>query len=148
MSLEVWLTFYCFSSLPDPSHERAQQNVIYFGDELKKYKITGEKGESGVRLDLGVKPVYERDSLHRTSAFQSYEKLCRGEVRNFVSYYPLQVLMPNWLCVINCCYYFGKYEMCTCLILQTWREGLGRTWKLVHNCDAKPGSTKAYSNTK
>ena len=74
----------CFVFVKDPNHERAKQNVIYFGEELQRYKITGERGDTAVLSDSSAKPVSERDLHHQSSGFQSYEKLCRGEVRNLV----------------------------------------------------------------
>ena len=74
----------CFVFVKDPNHERAKQNVIYFGEELQRYKITGERGDTAVLSESSAKPVSERDLHHQSSGFQSYEKLCRGEVRNLV----------------------------------------------------------------
>lgn len=69
----------------DPTHERAQGNVAYFGEEVKMYKKTGRRGDTGIITDTKVKPRRERDNWHQTSSFQNYERLCRGEVRNLVS---------------------------------------------------------------
>ena len=69
----------------DPTHERAQGNVEYFGEEIKMYKGTGRRGDTGVITETKVKPRNERTNFHRSSSFQNYERLCRGEVRNLVS---------------------------------------------------------------
>jgi len=69
----------------DPTHERAQGNVEYFGEEVKMYKQTGRRGDTGIITDTKVKPRRERADWHQTSSFQNYERLCRGEVRNLVS---------------------------------------------------------------
>lgn len=69
----------------DPTHERAQGNVEYFGEEVKMYKQTGRRGDTGIITDTKVKPRSERANWHQTSSFQNYERLCRGEVRNLVS---------------------------------------------------------------
>ena len=69
----------------DPTHERAQGNVEYFGEEVKMYKQTGRRGDTGIITDTKVKPRSERADWHQTSSFQNYERLCRGEVRNLVS---------------------------------------------------------------
>ena len=84
------MIFYHFSSVffnlfIDPLHERAQGNVAFFGEEMKMYKQTGRRGDTGIITDTKVKPRSERDNWHRTSSFRNYEKLCRGEVRNLVS---------------------------------------------------------------
>lgn len=93
-----WIIFYHFSSVffnlfIDPLHERAQGNVAFFGEEMKMYKQTGRRGDTGIITDTKVKPRSERDNWHRTSSFQNYEKLCRGEVRNLVSRFEEQ----KWL---------------------------------------------------
>lgn len=66
----------------DPTHERAQSNVAYFGEEVKMYKKTGRRGDTGIISETKVKPRRERDNWHQTSSFQNYERLCRGEIRN------------------------------------------------------------------
>ena len=76
---------YLLSFCLDPTHERARGNVAYFGEEIKMYKQTGRRGDTGIITDTKVKPRSERDNWHRTSSFQNYERLCRGEVRNLVS---------------------------------------------------------------
>lgn len=70
----------------DPTHERARGNVAYFGEEIKMYKQTGRRGDTGIITDTKVKPRSERDNWHRTSSFQNYERLCRGEVRNLTEW--------------------------------------------------------------
>jgi len=71
----------------DPTHERAVENVNFFGSELKKSQATGSLGDTGT-LDHANEPLFkrrkEREHFHRTKAFQDYEKLCRGQVRNLV----------------------------------------------------------------
>ena len=69
----------------DPTHERAKGNVAYFNEEVKMYKRTGRRGDTGIITETKVKPRSERDNWHQTSSFQNYERLCRGEVRNLVS---------------------------------------------------------------
>ncbi|XP_044181335.1 prolyl 4-hydroxylase subunit alpha-1-like isoform X1 [Acropora millepora] len=66
----------------DPTHERAQGNVAYFGEEVKMYKKTGRRGDTGIITETKVKPRSERNDWHQTSSFQNYERLCRGEIRN------------------------------------------------------------------
>lgn len=82
-----FLSFFqrIFNLFIDPLHERAQGNVAFFGEEMKMYKQTGRRGDTGIITDTKVKPRSERDNWHRTSSFRNYEKLCRGEVRNLVS---------------------------------------------------------------
>lgn len=70
----------------DPTHERAQGNVEYFGEEVKMYKQTGRRGDTGIITDTKVKPRSERANWHQTSSFQNYERLCRGEVRNLTAW--------------------------------------------------------------
>lgn len=70
----------------DPTHERAQGNVEYFGEEVKMYKQTGRRGDTGIITDTKVKPRGERANWHQTSSFQNYERLCRGEVRNLTAW--------------------------------------------------------------
>ncbi|KAJ7352837.1 Prolyl 4-hydroxylase, alpha polypeptide [Desmophyllum pertusum] len=70
----------------DPTHERAQGNVAYFGQEVEMYKKTGRRGDTGIITDTKVKPTDERQEWHQTSSFQNYEKLCRGEVRNLTAW--------------------------------------------------------------
>lgn len=70
----------------DPTHERAQGNVEYFGEEVKMYKQTGRRGDTGIITDTKVKPRSERADWHQTSSFQNYERLCRGEVRNLTAW--------------------------------------------------------------
>ncbi|XP_068735828.1 prolyl 4-hydroxylase subunit alpha-1-like isoform X1 [Montipora capricornis] len=70
----------------DPTHERAQGNVAYFGEEVKMYKKTGRRGDTGIITDTTVKPRNERNNWHQTSSFQNYERLCRGEVRNLTKW--------------------------------------------------------------
>ncbi|XP_073251115.1 prolyl 4-hydroxylase subunit alpha-1-like isoform X1 [Porites lutea] len=70
----------------DPTHERAQGNVEYFGEEIKMYKGTGRRGDTGVITETKVKPRNERTNFHRSSSFQNYERLCRGEVRNLTKW--------------------------------------------------------------
>ncbi|XP_078383611.1 prolyl 4-hydroxylase subunit alpha-1-like isoform X2 [Oculina patagonica] len=70
----------------DPTHERAQGNVAYFGEEVKMYQQTGRRGDTGIITDTKVKPRSERADWHQSSSFQNYEKLCRGEVRNLTAW--------------------------------------------------------------
>lgn len=78
--------------MTDPRHQRALDNVAFFGKEIKKIKTTGLRGETGRVLPKPkpsptetFKRTIERDLFQRTKAFQNYEKLCRGEIRNLVS---------------------------------------------------------------
>lgn len=82
----------------DPLHERAQGNIAYFEEEAKIYKQTGRRGDTGIITDTKVKPRSERDNWHRTSSFQNYERLCRGEVRNLTAWEQSKML---------CWYYSG-----------------------------------------
>lgn len=82
----------------DPLHERAQGNIAYFEEEVKIYKQTGRRGDTGIITDTKVKPRSERDNWHRTSSFQNYERLCRGEVRNLTAWEQSKML---------CWYYSG-----------------------------------------
>ena len=61
--------------------------MAYFGEEIKMYKKTGRRGDTGIITDTKVKPRSERQNWHQTSSFQNYERLCRGEVRNLVSWF-------------------------------------------------------------
>lgn len=82
----------------DPLHERAQGNIAYFEEEVKIYKQTGRRGDTGIITDTKVKPRSERDNWHRTASFQNYERLCRGEVRNLTAWEQSKML---------CWYYSG-----------------------------------------
>ena len=89
--LERFSSISLISIFLDPTHERAQGNVAYFGEEIKMYKKTGRRGDTGIITDTKVKPRNERQNWHQTSSFQNYERLCRGEVRNLVSWFDLNL---------------------------------------------------------
>ncbi|KAK3708857.1 hypothetical protein QZH41_016282, partial [Actinostola sp. cb2023] len=96
----------------DPTHERAVDNVDFFGGEIKKTQITGSRGDTGVVPDKtpitrSFKTRKDREQFHQTKAFQDYEKLCRGKIRNLTKWeqskmtcwhtssHPLTILKPG-----------------------------------------------------